>query len=86
MKKLIVYPVVCLLVVGAAFALNPTPEQHREKIEKVIASRSKLDSLFGVGAFKAFASRYTSLGVASYTRVDKELTSFGMFGVVFVLD
>jgi len=86
MKKLIVYPIVCLAVVAAAFALNPTPEQHREKIKQAISSRSAVDSLFGVGSLTAFASRYHSLGVASYTKVDKEITSFGMFGVVYVFD
>ena len=69
-----------------AIALNPSAEKHREKIKEVIAQRSQLERFLGLGQLTSFASRYHSLGLASYTTVDSKLTSVGAFGQVFVPD
>jgi hypothetical protein len=42
--------------------------------------------ILGIGHLTSFASRYHSLGVASYTTVNDKLTSVGAFGIVFVPD
>lgn len=73
-------------VTAAAFALNPSPEQHRQRISEAIAERSPLAGMFGVGVITAFTSTYHPLGVASYTTVNGRTISVGAFGMVFVLD
>lgn len=70
----------------AAYALNPSAEKHRAKIKEAVAERSQLESVLGVGQLTAFASRYHSLGVASYTTVGDKTVSIGAYGVVFVTD
>ncbi|HEU5295244.1 MAG TPA: hypothetical protein VFU71_10670 [Burkholderiaceae bacterium] len=67
-----------------AFVLNPSPEQHRAKINAVISERSAVAKAFGVGALTAFVSTYSSLGVASYTTVNGRTVSIGAFGIVYV--
>lgn len=78
--------VVGAALLGAALLLNPSADRHREKIKTVLAERSQLNAAFGVGALVAFASNYHSLGVASYTTAGDQTLSFGVFGMVFVLD
>lgn len=84
-KPLIPLLVVVVLVV-AAFATNPSPDRHREKIKAAVAERSQLESVLGVGHIAAFASKYHSLGLASYTTVNDKLRSVGVLGMVFVAD
>ena len=73
-------------VVALAFVLNPTPEQHRTKIRQAISERSLVAKALGVGAITAFASSYSSLGVASYATVNGRTVSIGAFGMVYVRD
>lgn len=67
-----------------AVALNPSPEQHRARIKGVIAERSPIAGLLGIGSLTAFMSNYHSLGVASYTVVNDRTVSVGAFGMVFL--
>jgi hypothetical protein len=73
-------------VIVLAFVLNPSPDKHREKIKEVVAERSQLERLLGIGQLTSFASRYHSFGVASYTTVNDKTTSVGAFGMVFVTE
>jgi hypothetical protein len=73
------------IVVALAFALNPSPEQHRAKIKAAVAERSPIAGALGVGALAAFASTYHPLGVASYTTVNDRTVSWGAFGMVFFI-
>ena len=50
------------------------------------AERNQRARVFGVGALKAFASNYHSLGVASYTQAGEKMLSVGAFGMVFVMN
>lgn len=84
-KAPVISAVVAVAVTAAAFALNPSPEQHRDKIRAAVAERSPLAGALGVGALTAFASTYHPLGVASYTTVNGQVVSIGAFGVVVVL-
>ncbi len=68
----------------AAVVLNPSAEKHRARIKEAIAERSQLEKSLGVGHLAAFASRYHSFGVASYTTVNDEILSVGAFGMVHV--
>lgn len=87
MKKGVMIPVlVALLLLVLAFALNPSPEQHRAKIKAEVSNRSLLAGALGLGALQAFVSSYHSLGVLSYTKMGDKTLSFGVFGMVFVLD
>ena len=72
-------------VTAAAFVLNPTAEQHRNRIKQAIAERSPLAGALGLGALTAFTSHYHPLGIASYTTVNDRTVSIGPFGMVFVL-
>ena len=81
----IVSAIVAAAVTAAAFLSNPSPEQHRDKIREVIAERSPVAGVFGLGVLKAFTSTYHPLGVASYTTVSGRVVSVGAFGMVFVL-
>ncbi len=85
-KPTLVAAAVCAALTAAAFLLNPSPEQHREKIKAAVAERSPLAGALGLGALAAFTSTYHPLGVASYTTVNGRTASVGAFGMVFVLD
>jgi hypothetical protein len=73
-------------LIALAFVLNPSAEKHRDKIKEVIAARSQLERVLGIGQLTSFVSRYHSFGVGSYTTVDEKVTSVGAFLMVFVLD
>jgi len=73
-------------LVAAAVLFNPSPEQHRGKIKKVMAERSQIAALLRLGDMAAFVSNYHSLGLASYTTVNGKLLSVGAVGVVVVLE
>jgi hypothetical protein len=78
-----------LIIVGllvSAFVLNPSAERHRTIIKETIAERSQVDRMFGVGPLTAFSSRYHNLYIASYTTVDDELQSVGLFWLVLVAE
>lgn len=77
--------VVTGIAIALAFAFNPSPEQHRDKIKASIAERNQLAGLLGLGALAAFASTYHPLGVASYTTVNDKTVSVGAFGMVFFI-
>ncbi|MFZ2973475.1 MAG: hypothetical protein WA049_12615 [Ferribacterium limneticum] len=87
MAKSVTVPLVVTAgVIALAFALNPSPEKHRDRIKQVIAERSQIERVLGIGHLTSFVSQYHSLGVGSYTTVNDKLTSAGAFGMVFVLD
>ena len=87
MAKSVTIPViVTAAALALAFVLNPSPEKHREKIKQVIADRSQIERVLGIGQLTSFVSQYHSLGVGSYTTVNGKLTSAGAYGMVFVLD
>ena len=69
-----------------ALVLNPTPEQHRAKIEAAISERSLVAKALGVGALTAFVSSCTALGIGSYTAMNGRTVSIGAFGIVYVRD
>lgn len=73
-------------LIALAVVLNPSPDRHREKIKQVIAERSQIERLLGIGLLTSFAAKYHSLGVASYTTLDDKTISVGAFGMVFVAD
>ena len=85
-KSVTVSLIVTAGVIALAFALNPSPDKHREKIKQVIAERSQVERLLGIGHLTSFVSQYHSLGVGSYTTVNDKVTSAGVFGMVFMLD
>lgn len=74
------------VLLALAFLLNPSPEKHRAAIKETIAERSQLEKVLGVGQLTAFASKYHSLGAASYTTVNDKVVSIGAFGMVFIAD
>lgn len=84
-KATVVSAIVAAAVTAAAFLLNPSAEQHREKIKQAIAERSPIAGALGIGALTAFTSTYHPLGVASYTTVNERTVSIGVLGMVFVL-
>lgn len=83
MIKALVAVVMGLVV---AFATNPGPEAHREKLKTEIAARSQLAALLRLGNLAAFVSEYHTLGVASYSTVNGRTVSYGALGIVFVPD
>ena len=85
-KNFIVSAIAALIVVALAFALNPSPEKHREEIRKIMAERSPIAAVLGLGAITAFVSNYHSLGVASYTKVSDRVVSVVAFGMVFFIE
>lgn len=83
-KNTLIAVVVTALVVAAGFVFNPSPERHREEIQRAIGERSPLAKVLGIGAVTAFVSTYHPLGVASYTTVNGRTVSIGAFGMVYV--
>jgi predicted amidophosphoribosyltransferase len=73
-------------VVALAFVMNPTPLMHSAKIKEAMAVRSPLASILGAGQLAAFATTYHSLGLGSYTEIDRKVVSVGLYGVVIVLN
>lgn len=67
-----------------AVVLNPSAENHRTHIKESIGERSQLEKVLGVGQLTAFASKYHSVWVGSYTTVNDKVLSVGAFGRVFV--
>jgi hypothetical protein len=86
MTKSATIPLIIAVTLALAFVLNPSPDRHREKIKQVIAERSQIERVLGIGQLTSFISKYHSLGIASYTTVDDKIISTGIFGLVFVLD
>ena len=84
-KSVISFLVVAALL-AAAVVLNPSAEDHRSKIKAVIGERSQLEKVLGVGPLTAFASRYHSVWIGSYTTLDEKVVSIGAFGGVVVSD
>lgn len=84
-KSVIAFLVVAGLL-AAAVVLNPSAEDHRAKIRAVIGERSQLEKVLGVGPLTAFASKYHSVWVGSYTTLDDRVVSIGAFGIVAVSD
>ncbi len=78
--------IVAAAVIGLALIFNPSPDKHREKIKQLVSERSLLERTFGIGQLAAFASKYHSLGVASYTTVNERTMSIGFMGMVFVME
>lgn len=85
-KPVVVSAIAALVVVALAFALNPSPEKHREEIRKAVGERSPIAAVLGLGALTAFVSIYHPLGVASYTTVNDRVVSVGAFGVVVFIE
>jgi hypothetical protein len=85
MKKATVSLLAAAAVLLLAFLLNPSPERHRQRIQEALGDRSPVVRALGLGALAAFASNYHSLGVASYTTINRKTVSIGVVGVVFVL-
>lgn len=84
-KAATVSAIIASALTAAAFLLNPSPEQHRDKIREVVADRSPIAGALGLGVLMAFTSTYHPLGVASYTTVNDRVVSVGAFGMVVVL-
>jgi hypothetical protein len=84
-SKSLTIPVIAVTA-ALAFMFNPSAEQHREKIKSAISERSQIERVLGIGQLTSFISQYHSLGLASYTTVNKEITSVGALGKVIVLD
>lgn len=80
------YIVFAIAFLALSALLNPSADKHRDKITRSISERSQLESIFGVGQFTAFAARYESLGIASYTTVNGNVISVGALGMVFFID
>ncbi len=85
-KPVVVSAIAALVVVALAFALNPSPEKHREEIRKAVGERSPIAAVLGLGALTAFVSTYHPLGFASYTTVNDRVVSVGAFGVVVFIE
>lgn len=86
MSKTFTALLVAAALVVLAVVLNPSAEKHRATIRKEIAGRSQVEKVLGVGPLTAFASKYHSVWVGSYTTVNGKVTSVGAFGMVFVSD
>jgi hypothetical protein len=78
--------IVLMVVLIAAYFLNPTPDAHRQKIKSAIAEHNQLAGALGLGSLAAFVASYHSLGVASYTTVNGHTASIGVLGIVYVPD
>lgn len=71
-------------VLGLAFFLNPSPNEHRSQIRSTVAERSPIAGVLGVGTLTAITTTYHSVGVASYTTSGEKIVSYGAFGMVVV--
>jgi hypothetical protein len=85
MRFLLRFVLVVLAAVGVASLLNPSADAHHAQLKAAVAERSPLAALLRLGDLTAFASRYHTVVVASYTTLDDELLTVGAFGLVWVL-
>ena len=84
MTKQIKLLLIIVALLALAFVLNPSADRHREVIKKTIAERSQVEKIFGIGHLTAFASTYHNVWIGSYTTIDGEVQSIGVFWIVFV--
>jgi len=84
-KKILSAIIAVLLLVIAAFALNPSAAQHRNAIRDAVADQSPIAGMLGLGALVSLATDYHSAGVFSYTKADDRVISIGAFGLVHVI-
>jgi hypothetical protein len=84
MKKVLPSLLIIGLFVVLAFALNPAPEKHDDRLKQVFAERNPLAGSLGIGALSALLTSYHSLGVASYTQIDGKTVTVGAFGLIHV--
>ena len=75
-----------IAVLGLAWALNPKPEAHRDKLSQAMAERSQLAAALHIGDVAAFVSTYHSVGIASYSTLNDRVVTYGAFGVVVAPD
>ncbi len=83
-RQLLKFAIGCLILLAAAYLLNPSPDKHRAAISEQVSARSELAGLLRLGRVTAFFSEYHSLAVASYTTVNDRVVSIGAFGIVHV--
>lgn len=86
MPKSVTVFLVVICALALAVALNPSAERHRTQIKETVAERSQLEQILGVGEITAFASKYHSVYIGSYTTVGDKVHSVGAFGMVFVTE
>lgn len=86
-KASVVSALLTAAVFVGAIALNPSADQHRERIKQATAERHPIAGAFGLGELTAFVSSYHSWGVLSYTTTGQDrLLTVGALGMVYVLD
>lgn len=73
------------VIVVIAFALNPSFDRHKATIKDATAKRDPVAGFLGAGKLAAWASTYHSIGIASYTEIDRRTVSVGAFGVVLMV-
>lgn len=80
------YIISAIVLFILSFLLNPSADRHREKISQSISERSQLENALGVGHVAAFAAKYKSIGIASYTTINDNIYSVGILGIVIFID
>jgi hypothetical protein len=78
--------VVAGAVLALAYVLNPSPERHRAEIRQAVGERHAIARVLKLGSVAALASRYHSIGLASYTTAGERMMSIGALGIVHVMD
>ena len=73
---------VLLVLLGLLALTNPDKPKHDQAIQQTVKQRSPIASLFGAGRLASWAAEYHSVGIASYTTIDGQLATIGVFGIV----
>lgn len=74
------------LIIGLAFALNPSEAQHRAKLRAAVEAKEPISQLFGISALVTLDVKYQSFGFMSLTTRGSRNVTLGMYGYVHVFD
>lgn len=70
------------LLLPPALLLNPDEAHHREALRQAIDAQHPVAAGFGAQALADLPVSYHSVGLLSWTRHDRDLTTVGAFGQV----
>ncbi|MFK7932631.1 MAG: hypothetical protein AB8G22_03925 [Saprospiraceae bacterium] len=77
---------VILIVLGAMVVLNPTEDQHKDKINAQVKSDKPLIGSIGGGKLLGALTSYNYYYLFSTTDLEGDQVSFGVLGIVVVED
>jgi hypothetical protein len=78
--------ILLIVIAVVMYATNPGQERHEDKIRESFDDENPVAGALGVGWLRSKTIEYSDYRVLSLSRIDDDLVSIGLFGMVFVLN